>query len=73
LTTPLGRDEMVRLSGAGLMTSVMGPVVVRGVGVLESVPLTVMVVVPAVVGVPVMVQLEMVRPVGKVPAVIEQV
>jgi hypothetical protein len=53
--------------------TVTGPVVVAA-GVLESVALTVMVAVPAVVGVPLTTQLaDKVSPAGKVPAVRVQV
>jgi hypothetical protein len=68
---PLGSVVTVRLSAAGLIVTVTGPVTVP-CGLPESVPLTVMVVVPGVVGVPLMVQLEMVRPAGSVPAVMVQ-
>ena len=58
---------------AGSTVTVTGPVVVAA-GVLESVALTVMVAVPAVVGVPLTTQLaDKVSPAGKVPAVRVQV
>jgi len=70
LTVPFGNDVMARVSGAGLITSVTGPVVVNAVGLLESVAFIVSVVVPGNVGVPLIVQLLMVSPAGRVPAVI---
>jgi hypothetical protein len=69
----LGSDVIARVKGAGLITNVTGPVDVSAVGVLESVAFTVRVVVPGVMGVPVIVQLVMESPAGSVPAVIKQV
>jgi cation transporter-like permease len=58
---------------AGNTVTVTGPVLVAA-GVLESVALTVMVVDPAVVGVPVITQLaDKLSPAGSVPAVRLQV
>jgi hypothetical protein len=54
------------------MTIWTGPVTVP-FGLPESVPFTVIVVVPGVVGVPVIVQFVMLNPAGSVPAVIKQV
>jgi hypothetical protein len=68
----LGRDVTVNINGAGLMTIWTGPVTVP-FGLPESVPFTVIVVVPGVVGVPVIVQFVMLNPAGSVPAVIMQV
>jgi hypothetical protein len=73
LTVPLGSDVIAKVSGAGLITSVTGPVVVSAVGLLESVAFTVIVVVPGNVGVPLIVQFEIVSPAGSVPAVITHV
>jgi hypothetical protein len=68
----LGGELRVKVAVAGNTVMVTGPVVVAA-GVLESVALTVTVVVPAVVGVPVITQLaDMVRFGGKVPAVMVQ-
>ena len=65
--------EPVRLSGASACTvSVTWPVTVALVGVAESVALTVRVVEPTAVGVPVMRQLLMLRPTSSVPEVITQ-
>ncbi len=64
-------DASISVPAGGLITSVTGPVVVS-CGLLESVAFTVSVVVPAVVGVPLIVQFVMVRPTGSVPAVIVQ-
>jgi hypothetical protein len=72
LTVPFGSDVIARVSGAGLITSVTGAVVVSAVGVLESVAFTVSVVVMGVVGVPLIVQFKIVSPAGRVPAVIKQ-
>ena len=72
MTVPFGNDVTVSTSGVGLITIWTGPVTVP-CGLPESVPFTVMVVVPAVVGVPVMVQFVMDNPTGRVPAVIVQV
>ena len=72
-TVPFGKVPVAMASGAGLIVRVIVPVVVVG-GDLESVPLMVRVAVPAVVGVPVMVQPEpSARPAGSVPAVMLQV
>ena len=67
-----GGEVITNVVVAGLMTRVTGPVVVSA-GVLESVAFTVNVVLPDTAVVPEMVQLEIVRPVGNVPAVIRQV
>jgi hypothetical protein len=68
-----GGELSVSVAVAGSTVTVTGPVVVA-CGVLESVALTVMVAVPAVVGVPLTTQLaDRVSPAGKVPAVRVQV
>lgn len=72
MTVPFGSDVIARVSGAGLMTSVTGAVVVSAVGVLESVALTISVVVLGKVGVPLIVQFEIVSPAGNEPEVIMQ-
>lgn len=70
---PLGRDDTVSVRGAVVTVTVTGPVEVAG-GLLESVAFTVMLVVPPVVGVPLMTQpLPRVSPAGSDPAVMEQV
>jgi hypothetical protein len=55
----------------GETVRVTGPVVVA-TGLLESVAFTVRLAVPAVVGVPLIAQPEIVNPAGKVPAVMVQ-
>ena len=68
-----GGELRVKVAVAGNTVTVTGPVVVAA-GVLESVALTVMVVDPAVVGVPLITQLaDKVSPAGSVPAVRLQV
>ena len=68
----LGRFATVRVRGAGETVTVTGPVTVL-TGLLVSVALTVTVVDPAVVGVPVITQLApRVSPAGSEPAVMEQ-
>jgi hypothetical protein len=68
-TVPFGKVVTVNTSGVGLITTWTGPVTVP-FGLLESVPVTVTVLVPGVVGVPLIVQFAMVNPAGSVPAVI---
>ena len=68
---PSGRVDVVRPSGAGLMTIVSFWLAVC-VGLPESVTVTVIGELPAVVGVPVIVHPVRMRPAGRVP-VIEQV
>jgi hypothetical protein len=70
LTVPFGSDVIARVSGAGLITSVTGAVVVSAVGLLESVAFTVSVAVPGEDGVPLIAQFEMLNPAGSDPAVI---
>jgi hypothetical protein len=68
-----GGELRVKVAVAGNTVTVTGPVAVAA-GVLESVALTVMVVDPAVVGVPVITQLaDKLSPAGSVPAVRLQV
>jgi cation transporter-like permease len=68
-----GGELRVKMAVAGNTVTVTGPVLVAA-GVLESVALTVMVVDPAVVGVPVITQLaDKLSPAGSVPAVRLQV
>ena len=68
-----GGELRVKMAVAGNTVTVTGPVLVAA-GVLESVALTVMVVDPAVVGVPLITQLaDKLSPVGSVPAVRLQV
>jgi hypothetical protein len=67
-----GGEVIVSVADAGLMTSVTGPVVVSA-GVLESVAFTVRGVLPDAVGVPLIVQLEIVSPAGNVPKVIAHI
>ncbi len=70
---PLGREDTVSVRGAAETVTVTGPVEVAA-GLPESVAFTVMLVVPAVVGVPFTTQpLPRVRPAGSDPAVREQV
>ena len=69
-TVPPG-SVLVSVNAAGLMTMVSGPVV-DCAGDSESVTLTVTVELPAVVGVPLTVQLLMLSPAGNVPAVMAQ-
>jgi cation transporter-like permease len=68
-----GGELRVKVAVAGNTVTVTGPVLVAA-GVLESVALTVMVVDPAVVGVPLITQLaDKLSPAGSVPAVRLQV
>jgi hypothetical protein len=67
----LGGELRVKITVAGNTVTVTGPVPVT-TGLLESVALTVTVVAPAVVGVPVIVQPVSESPAGKVPDVIVQ-
>ena len=68
-----GGELRVKMAVAGNTVTVTGPVLVAA-GVLESVALTVMVVDPAVVGVPLITQLaDKLSPAGSVPAVRLQV
>ena len=70
-TVPFGREVVVRVSGAGFTTMLIGVDVVRK-GLDESVALTVTVKVPGVVGVPLKVHPVRVNPAGSVPAVTPQ-
>jgi hypothetical protein len=65
---PSGRFEVVRLSGAGLITMVSFWLAVC-VGLPESVTVTVMGELPAAVGVPVMVHPVRISPAGNVPTI----
>jgi len=67
---PLGNVDVDRLNGAGLIVIVSFELAVCA-GLPESVTVTVTVELPAVVGVPVMVQPFRIKPSGSVP-VIEQ-
>jgi hypothetical protein len=68
LSTAFGRDPVRLNVGIGETVKVTGPVVVAA-GLAESVAFMVRVAVPAVVGVPLIVQFEIVRPAGSVPAI----
>lgn len=69
---PLGRDETVSVRGAGAIVRLTGPVVLPE-GLLESVALTVRLVVPATVGVPLTRQpAPRASPAGSAPAVTVQ-
>jgi hypothetical protein len=65
----IGEDK-ANVIGAAPMEIVIGPVTVA-VGLLESVPSTVRLVVPAMVGVPVIAHPVALRPAGRVPLRIE--
>ncbi len=70
-TVPFCGDESVNVpAGLELITMVAGPEPVF-CGLLPSVAVTVTVVEPAVVGVPVMLQLEAVRPAGNAPEIVQ--
>jgi len=71
LIVPSGNDDNVRVSGAGLIVKLTGPLVLSCVG-LESVAMTVRSTVLATVGVPWTVQPVSVSPVCSVPLVIVQ-
>src|ERR1700761_3809777 len=70
-TVAPGRVAKVNVRGAGEIVITTGPELVS-TGFAESVTVTVTVVVPGVVGVPLITQPEMVKPAGSVPAVIVQ-
>jgi hypothetical protein len=66
LIVPFGSDDRVSVNGAGLITRLTGPVIFP-CGLLASVAVTVKLAVPAVVGVPEIVQLLLLSPAGSVP------
>jgi hypothetical protein len=70
-TVPFGSVPVVIVKPAGWIVRLTGPVTVSA-GLLESVACTVKITVPATVGVPLTTQPFSERPVGSVPAWIEQ-